>query len=398
MNDKLSKMKKHFIYFLLFFLLPFSFYTHSVNAQIPTHKIAIFAPLYLDSAFNSGGSYRYGNGFPKHSIAGLEFYEGVQLALDSLKKTGAPLEVFIYDSRSAYQSPQQVLNSASFSNIELIIAHHNASETRLFAEAALKKNIPFISANMPNDGGVSNNPLFVLINPTIKTHCEGIYRYAQKYYSTNPVVMFRKNGKQEDLIKNYFNDFGKSTAGLAMNIKYVTLEDNFTADDISEYLDSNRTTVCVAGSADENFGKKLCQALASANSTYPVTVVGMPNWDGISFKGEEYKNLEIAYGTPFYNSKADRVSVGLISHFKSKVYARPTDMVFRGYEVTMRFTKLLLQYKKDIASNLANKYGKIFTDFDIQPVLNKQTMMLDYFENKKLYFPRYQDGAMKGVY
>jgi ABC-type branched-subunit amino acid transport system substrate-binding protein len=398
MNDKLPTMKKHFIYILFFSLLFFPFYSNSVNAQTSGHKIAIFAPLYLDSAFNSEGSYRYGNAFPKQSLAGLEFYEGVQLALDSLKKTGAPLDVFIYDSRSAGQSVQQILNSTAFENTELIIAHHNSSETKLFADAALKKNIPFISANMPNDGGVNNNPLFVLINPTIKTHCEGIYRYAQKYYSTNPVVMFRKNGRQEDAIKNYFADYGKSTVGIPLSIKYVTLEDDFTEDDIIEHLDSNRTTLCLAGSADESFGKKLSQKLATANSTYPVTVVGMPNWDGINFKGEEYKGLEIAYGTPFYNSKADRVSAGIISHFKSKLYARPTDMVFRGYEVTMRFTKLLLQYKKDIASNLANKYGKIFTDFDIQPVLNKQSMMLDYFENKKLYFPRYQDGAMKGVY
>jgi ABC-type branched-subunit amino acid transport system substrate-binding protein len=395
MNDKLSAMKKHFIYF---FLLPFSFYSNSATAQTPGHKIAIFAPLYLDSAFNSAGSYRHGNSFPKQSLAGLEFYEGVQLALDSLKKTGAPLSVFIYDSKSAYRSVQQILNSAAFDSVELIIAHHNSSETKLFADAALKKNIPFISANMPNDGGVNNNPLFVLINPTIKTHCEGIYRYTQKYYSTNPIVMFRKSGKQEDAIKNYFTDYGKATVAIPLSIKYVTLEDDFTEDDIIQHLDSNRTTLCLAGSAEESFGKKLSQKLASANSTYPVTVVGMPNWDGISFKGEEYKGLEITYGTPFYNSKADRVSTGIISYFKSKLYARPSDMVFRGYEVTMRFTKLLLQYKKDIASNLANKYGKIFTDFDIQPVLNKQTMMLDYFENKKLYFPRYQDGGMKGVY
>lgn len=398
MNDKLLKMKKHFISFLLFSLLAFAFYPNAANAQAPAHKIAIFAPLYLDSAFNSAGTYRYGSGFPKHSIAGLEFYEGVQLALDSLKKTGAPLDIYIYDSRSAYQSPKQILSSAAFDSVELIIAHHNSSETRLFADAALKKNIPFISANMPNDGGVNNNPMFVLINPTIKTHCEGIYRYTQKYYSTNPVVMFRKNGKQEDIIKNYFTDYAKTTVSTPVNIKYVTLEEGFMEEDIAEHLDSNRTTVCIAGSADENFGKKLCKALAAANTNYPVTVVGMPNWDGISFKGEEFKNLEIAYGTPFYNSKADRVSVGIISYFKSKLYARPTDMVFRGYEVTMRFTKLLLQHKKDIASNLANKHTKIFTDFDIQPVLNKQNMMLDYFENKKLYFPRYQDGAMKGVY
>jgi hypothetical protein len=80
------------------------------------------------------------------------------------------------------------------------------------------------------------------------------------------------------------------------------------------------------------------------------------------------------------------------------MFARPSDMVFRGYEVTFKYAKLLLQYGKDIASNLANKYAKVFTDFDIQPILNKQNMTLDYFENKKLYFLKWQDGALKGVY
>ena len=53
-------------------------------------KIAIFAPLYLDSAFTASQEYRYGkNVFPKFINSGLEFYEGVQLALDSLAKEKA---------------------------------------------------------------------------------------------------------------------------------------------------------------------------------------------------------------------------------------------------------------------------------------------------------------------
>ena len=79
------------------------------------------------------------------------------------------------------------------------------------------------------------------------------------------------------------------------------------------------------------------------------------------------------------------------------MFARPSDMVFRGYEVTWKFAKLLAKYKKDLASNIGNKQGNVFTDFDIQPVLNKQTMVLDYFENKKLYFLKWQDGIVRGV-
>jgi hypothetical protein len=79
------------------------------------------------------------------------------------------------------------------------------------------------------------------------------------------------------------------------------------------------------------------------------------------------------------------------------MYARPSDMVFRGYEVTWKYASLLLQYGKDLASNLGNKEHKVFSDYDIQPVLNKESMTLDYFENKKLYFIKWYDGIIKSV-
>jgi len=116
------------------------------------------------------------------------------------------------------------------------------------------------------------------------------------------------------------------------------------------------------------------------------------------FSKPEYKGSEIIYSNPFYNAKIDKVSTGISNYFATKMYARPSDMVFRGYEVTWKFSKLLWRYGKDLASNLGDKQNKVFTDFDIQPVLSKQNMTLDYFENRKLYFLKWQDGMIKSVY
>jgi len=126
--------------------------------------------------------------------------------------------------------------------------------------------------------------------------------------------------------------------------------------------------------------------------------MGMPTWDGIAFNKPEYKGIEIIYSTPFYNAKTDRVSLSITRKFNKIMYARPSDMVFRGYEVTFRFARMLMLHDGDLSSNMANKYTKIFTDYDIQPVLNKQNMTLDYFENKKLYFLKWQDGLLKSIY
>ena len=79
------------------------------------------------------------------------------------------------------------------------------------------------------------------------------------------------------------------------------------------------------------------------------------------------------------------------------MYAKPSDMVVRGFETTWKFSKLLLKYRNDLASNLANKEFNIIRNFDIQPVLNKTALTLDYFENRKLYFVKWLDGSIKSV-
>ena len=52
--------------------------------------MAVFLPLYLDSAFDASGNYRFDQNFPKYLNPGLEFYEGLQMAMDSLHKKRHP--------------------------------------------------------------------------------------------------------------------------------------------------------------------------------------------------------------------------------------------------------------------------------------------------------------------
>jgi hypothetical protein len=396
-----EKRKTNLLSGILFILVCLAFGTTHAQTETPKHRIAIFAPLYLDSAFNEMGEYRFSrNNFPKYINPGLEFYEGAQLALDSMNKEYAQLEVYIYDTRSAKESLAEQLNKPEIDSVELIIAHSSTLEVKQFADAGLKRNIPVINANLPNDGGETANPFLVLLNPTLRTQCEGIYRHIQKYYSLNPIIVFRKKGQLEDRIKTYFDEYSSSTAAVPLKLKYVDLTDNFTVNNLRPHLDTLNQTICIAGSLDENFGKRLTQQLVTLKKEkYQSAVIGMPTWDNIKdFKKPEYKGIEIIYSNPFYNAKTDKVSQSIVNYFNKEMYARPSDMVFRGYEVTWKYARLLMEFGKDLASNLSNKKHKLFTDFDVQPVLNKQTMTLEYFENKKLYFLKWQDGMLKSVY
>jgi hypothetical protein len=367
-----------------------------ISSTNPKQKIAVFAPLYLDSAFDKESNYRYDKSFPKFINPGLEFYEGVQLAFDSLNKEKAPLEIFVYDTRSATKTLAQEL--AELGTVDLIIAHCTTQENWVLAEAAKARNIPYINSNLPNDGSITGNPNFILLNSTLKTHVEGIYSFIQKYYSLNPIVLFRKKGSLENMINGYITDLGRTTS-VPLKIKVVELTDSFTVKQIAAQLDSNKHFVCISGTLEDNFNRRLATQLSSISPAYKTTMIGMPTLETISkdFDHAEFKGPEYIYSTPFYYPKNDKVITGINNYFSAKMYARPSDMVLRGYEIAFRFSKLLLKYKSDLSANIVSKEFNVFHEMDLQPVMNKESYTLDYYENKKLYFIKWQDGVIKSV-
>ena len=383
-------MKKIISLFSIFF-----FSIAILHAQgTKKHKIAIFTPLYLDSAFDAAGNFRYEKTGAKFVTPGLDFYYGVQMALDSLQKRGLPLEVFICDSKSK-QSISYQFAKPEMRDVEMIIAQSNAAETKTLAEGAARRKIPFISATFPNDAGVDNNPYFVILNTTLKSQIEGIYRFLQKYHSLDKIVVFRRPGTQEDLIKSYFNDVTKTTASTRLNLNFVDLGSDYVPQTLTSHLDSTKRTVVIAASLDEAFAMKLTQTLASVNGQYPVRVIGMPTWENYNFN--RARDLEIIYTTPFYYNRSSSLESNLTTEYTKTLAFKPSELFFRGYETTLHFASLLLDAGSDVASNLSRKGNVVFTPLDIQPVFKDTSQMsLDYFENKHLYFVKIF-GSVKNV-
>ncbi|MBI1780067.1 MAG: hypothetical protein HYR66_01670, partial [Sphingobacteriales bacterium] len=93
-------MKKSFIYLVSFLSLLSSVHSFAQNdSAAKTIRVGLFAPIYLDSVF-ANGQYKYKDQMPKIVIPGLDFVEGAQIALDSIKTT-TPLSVSVYDYKSA---------------------------------------------------------------------------------------------------------------------------------------------------------------------------------------------------------------------------------------------------------------------------------------------------------
>src|SRR5690349_3171545 len=177
-----------------------------VDSTVQHRKIAILAPLYLDSAFDASGNYRYGKVLPKYIAPGLEFYQGVQLAIDSLRSEGLKLEINIFDTRAGKAALQDIVSKPEFDGTEVMIAHVNMADAQWLAQTAKSRSIPLVNVNFPNEAGVSDNPQYIILNSTLFTHCEGLYRFMQKNYALSPIVVFRRKGAQEDRLNAYLKE------------------------------------------------------------------------------------------------------------------------------------------------------------------------------------------------
>jgi len=358
-------------------------------------KIAVFAPLYIDSAFTDA-DYKLGrNNIPKYILSGLDFYNGVMLAIDSLNAEKAPIEVFFYDSKSVSEPIEDILEKPELADVSLIIASFNTrGDVKPLADFALLHTIPLISAIYPNDGGITANPFFVMINPTLRTHIEAIYKYLHRAYPIENITIFTRNGAIENMIQSILSDINKRTPGVPLKLKTEELPDEFGPELLTANLDSTKKNILVCATLDETFGINLVRAVSSLKN-YKTVIMGMPTWDGIKDMGKE---AEIIYSTPYNLSRTDKLSLQLADKYKTKYSGRPSDMFFKGFESMFHFTKLLIKYKTGLINHLSDKDYKLFNEFDIQPVRStRESVLPDYLENKKLYFIRKVDGQVKSI-
>ncbi len=384
---------------LLVVLVSFFTIQESRAQEAPT-KIAVFAPLYLDSAFN-GNNFKLSNtNLPKYLLPGLEFYNGVIMAIDSLNTEGVNAEVLIYDSKQSESAIQEILSKPELEGVSLIIASfNNRNEIKALADFALSRKIALISETYPNDGGVSENPYFILINSTLRTHIDALYKYLQRFHSTDNLIWIKRKGALEDMIQSFFSELQKKTPSLALRIKTVEMVDSLNQQTLLASLDSNRNNVLICGSLNEPFGNAIVKTLAD-NKDYKGTAIGMPTWDGFKdLTKPEYKSIEIIYSSPYHFPRTDKIAISISNKYRNKFQARPSDQVFKGFESMYHFSKLLIKHKEAFLNNLSDKSYKVFNEFNIQPIrFNRDNPIPDYLENKKIYILKKQDGQIKPVF
>lgn len=367
--------------------------------KIPVLRVGIFAPLYLDSVFNKN-TFRYRQGIPRFIAPAVDFVNGALLALDSLQAGNDYISASIFDTKSYTKKVPDLIQSKKLDSLQLIIGSVKDEEYLQLAEFALQKNIPFISATYPNDAGITGNPFLVIMNSTLKSHCDAIYSYILQNHGTDKIYLFRKKGAQEDMVASYFKQMNEQDGKPLLPIETIIVDNNLTAAILKSKIDSNSKSIIIGGSLDETFAGAVAKACFDIHKSYPLTLIGMPNWDNFSslYNKKDYIDFPIHFTTPFFTDKYNTFSKSLSAAYHRKYKGNPSDMAYKGFESVYLFTKLLASYSENFINHINDKSVTVFCDYNFRPVrLKNENAIPDYFENKHLYLIKILNGNIVKV-
>lgn len=352
------------------------------------YRIDVLAPLYLHDLVQDG---KVVNKFkiPDKVLPSLKFYEGLSLAVDTLKKMGYKFDIYVYDVSDELESVATLVNTDAMVGSDLIIGILSSNDFPRIANHVKKYNVNFVSALSPSNYKIAGNPYFTMIQPTLETHCAAIEEQVyNKHGNIMPLLMYRTD---IDVDNTALGNFVTNNA-----IEYDKLNCNKmpSRDEIAPFLNKDGKNVIVMPILSYGYAERILVSLSQWFPDYDLEVWGMPSWGEMPAlkKRDAFPNIAVYYTSPFYFDPTTASGLAVMNAYRKKFGGIADDMVFRGYETMVWYAYLLKKYGNIFNERLWDSGGAPFTRYKIEPVKDNEGELM-YYENKHTYLYRYQGGS-----
>ncbi len=356
------------------------------------YRIDVLVPMYLDELVK-GGTVTFKDKIPDKALPGMSFYEGINIAADSLKKAGFNIDIYIHDVASASESPD-LLVKGKLDSADLIIGAVLSKDIPVLAEYANKKHVNFISALSAADGGVKDNPYFTLVQPSLKSHCEWIVDDAAKKFPGQKVVLlYRKSPEVDDNAYRYITKYDDVAK---IHLKKLDCKSIPARENLLKLIDTTRPNVIIVSILDNAYADSLLKELSVDFPYTHFEVYGMPSWNSIASLNRKnaFPNLSVNVTCPF-NFDLSSVSGKYVARTYKRDYGgKPAELVYRGYETLFWYANLLKQYGTIFNEKYADNASAPFTIFEVKPQWDKDGNIF-YQENTHIFLSTYEGGVYK---
>ena len=348
-----------------------------IPENIEQIKAAIILPLLLEDSISS------------EQMKMVEFYEGVLLALDSLKRQGVSVDLHVYDSGNKETSIRPILDKPEMRNMNLIIGpvyDNHITEAAAFADTTgIRLVVPFAR----QVDAVFTNPYIYQVNTPQSYFYSEVYDHFFMQFPHPNVLFFESPEERDDeLISGFKREL--SYRGVPYTVLLADTATN--KDTILTALDTVRHNILMMTSEKSgslNNMVPIFQLLVrdTAAAKFDISLFGYPQY-------QVYTNNHLAsfyeIDTYFYSSfytnnllpEAKAFHQRYRRTYSKEIVNRYPKYAILGFDIAYYFLKAMHLYGTDIDNRLGEmKYTPLQTGFKFERVNN-----WGGFINRKVFF------------
>jgi LysM repeat protein/ABC-type branched-subunit amino acid transport system substrate-binding protein len=307
------------------------------------YNIAVFLPLQLDSSTNN-------NRFV--AAAALDYYMGMKLALDSLKKLGFAANVHVFDDNSISPSLEAQLNSPQMKSMDLIFSPLQEKQAKIVAIYAKENGIPVVFPVQMPAAIVQKAPNFIAYTTPDALLIQSLAAQIHKQYQGYTVVLISSPiAADQNLEQQFKTAFGK----VATTQSKLKLQEATWAT-YPKFKPIGGPQLLVSFSSDR---AKVVGLLKAAALDSNLLVVGQKDWlDYKELDDPAVRNEPFLVALPsYFNYHATQI-IPFHKTYRRCYNADLTKMSCLGYDLTLHIGKQLLgsnTTQQGLISNMALK-------------------------------------------
>ncbi|MDP4291108.1 MAG: LysM peptidoglycan-binding domain-containing protein [Bacteroidota bacterium] len=356
-------------------------------------KVAMLIPFYLEEM----DSILVDQPEPK-SFAFLQFYEASLLAIDSLRKQGMDIRLYVYDSDDdvGVEKTKAILQRKELADMDLIVGPFYAKCFEIASKFAGAHKIPIVNPLSKRSEIIAAKPWVFKVQPSATSQMREAAEFVNKHFASANLVLVRsdkvKLAAEATAFKTELQPLLRKE-NMPSNIR----ESFFNIDKISGLklrLSTTKPNILVVLSNDEVFVTSLMQNLDQISSNYDLTVMGMPSW-------EQFKldiNLMMHVKLHLFSNKYVDFSNEPVQKFSSRfmqdysTLPQVKDYGFDGYDITYYFLSSLMKYGR--------QFGNQVEEYNYQGLQNSfhfHKLEGGGYENSGVNFYKFENNNLKRV-
>ena len=277
----------------------------------------------------------------------ISFYEGVLLAVDSLKNQGYKVNLKVFDTERSAEKMYTMVDEIDRFHPDLIIGPVYGSVYKALMDDLTNKNIPVIYPLSSRSEEFGVYPDFIQVNPSMKALNVKMSDWLREEAEEANLVCLNLTGNEvshsdlEDirLFKEYMHRIG-SMNFYDWNTSAVPL------DGLRLQLLPDRENIIILPTTKEAEVSKILPVLSALTDGYRITVVGFPEWQAFtSVDHETYFKLNTKIFTYSYVDNTTEPAKRFALKYRKYFYTEPNNLAYKAFDMSLYFIELAAKYR-----------------------------------------------------